>query len=158
MHVIAHGDCTDTVRQSATEAMTLGEKSLASPGTRTRIRVAPGFSAGRSISWAASAPGKTHNNLLQLIRGTTICYRWYETRPFVTADTRHNHLLQLTRGTTICYRWYEVQPFVTADTRHNHLLQLSRDTTICYSWYETQPFVTAVTRHKHLLQLVRNNH
>ena len=169
--MIAHGGCTDTVRESAPEAMTLGEKSLASPGTRTRIRIAPGFSAGRSISWAVSAPGKTHKfvtadtrhiHLLQLIRGTTICYSWYEVQPFVTADTRYNHLLQLIRDIVICYSWYEtqplicyswyvhttiyyswyeIQPFVTADTRHNHLLQLIRDIVICYSWYETQPLI-----------------
>ena len=38
MHATAHGGCTDTVRQSALK-LTLGEKSLAAPGTRTRVSI-----------------------------------------------------------------------------------------------------------------------
>ena len=30
----------------------LGEKSLATPGTRTRVSIAPGFSVGHSTNWA----------------------------------------------------------------------------------------------------------
>ena len=41
MHAIAHGGCTDTVRESALK-LTLGEKSLAAPRTRTRVSIAPG--------------------------------------------------------------------------------------------------------------------
>ena len=42
MRAIAHGGCTDTVKR------TLGEKSLAAPGTRTRVSTAPGLSVSRS--------------------------------------------------------------------------------------------------------------
>ena len=47
MHAISHGGCTDIV--SLHRELTLGEKSLASRGTRTRVSIAPGgFSVGRS--------------------------------------------------------------------------------------------------------------
>ena len=46
MHVIAHGGCTDTVRESALKADS-EQKSHAAPRTRTRVSIAPGFSAGR---------------------------------------------------------------------------------------------------------------
>ena len=46
MHAIAHGGCADNVRESALE-LTLGEKSLATPGTRTRVSSVPDLSVGR---------------------------------------------------------------------------------------------------------------
>ena len=60
-HAIAHVGCTDTVRGSAleVETLTLGEKSLAAPGTRTSISIMPGFSVGWSTSWAVPAPHLT---------------------------------------------------------------------------------------------------
>ena len=60
-HATAHGDCTDTVRESAPQAemLTLGEISLAAPGTRTCISTMPGFSVGGSTSWAVPAPHLT---------------------------------------------------------------------------------------------------
>ena len=36
--------------------LTLGEKSLAASGTRTRVSIAPGFSVRRSPSWAIPTP------------------------------------------------------------------------------------------------------
>ena len=42
-NAIAHGVCQDTVRQSVLEVDSEG-KSLATPGTRTRVNIAPGFS------------------------------------------------------------------------------------------------------------------
>ena len=47
MHAIAHGGCRDTVRESALE-VDFRTKFLAAPGTRTRVSIAPGFSASRS--------------------------------------------------------------------------------------------------------------
>ena len=44
MHAIARASCTDTVRES------VGEKSLAAPGTRTFVSTAPGFSVQLSYS------------------------------------------------------------------------------------------------------------
>ena len=46
-------DCTRGLyghRKSLHWKLTLGEKSLAAAGTRTRISVAPGFSVGRSAN------------------------------------------------------------------------------------------------------------
>ena len=48
MQAIAHGGCADTVRESALEVnsggkLTPGEKSLAAPGTRTRVSITLGF-------------------------------------------------------------------------------------------------------------------
>ena len=43
--------CTDTVRESA-----LGEKSLAPPRTRTRVRIAPGFSCPTYGSTDSATP------------------------------------------------------------------------------------------------------
>ena len=42
MQAIAHGGCTDTVRESALKADS-GRQSLVAPGTRTRVSIAPGF-------------------------------------------------------------------------------------------------------------------
>ena len=39
-----------TPKESLYWKLTLGEKSLAAPGTRTRVSIAPGFSVGRSKS------------------------------------------------------------------------------------------------------------
>ena len=50
-HVIAHGGCTDTVRQSALKAES-ARKSLAAPGNWTFISIAPGFSVWCSTNWA----------------------------------------------------------------------------------------------------------
>ena len=46
MHAIAHGGCTDTLIKGSSLLwkLTLEEKSLAAPGTRTRASIAPGFS------------------------------------------------------------------------------------------------------------------
>ena len=53
IHVIVHGGCTDTVRESALETDSGKKKkeegkkikkSLAAPGIRTRFSIAPGFS------------------------------------------------------------------------------------------------------------------
>ena len=46
MRTIAHGGCTDTARESALKVDS-GQKSLPTPRTRTRVSIAPGFSAGR---------------------------------------------------------------------------------------------------------------
>ena len=48
MHVTAHGGCAETVRETALEVnagekLTPGEKSLAAPGTRTRVSITLGF-------------------------------------------------------------------------------------------------------------------
>ena len=51
----AHGGRTDTaLRESALEVDS-GEKSLAAPGTRTRVSLTPGFSVGRFTHWAVRA-------------------------------------------------------------------------------------------------------
>ena len=47
MYAIAHGGCTDTVREPALE-----ENSLAASRTRTRVSIAPGFSVRRSTNRA----------------------------------------------------------------------------------------------------------
>ena len=46
MYAIAHGGCTDTLNKGSSLLwkLTLEEKSLAAPGTRTRASIAPGFS------------------------------------------------------------------------------------------------------------------
>ena len=49
MHAIAHGGCTDTVRESAPEADS-GRKILCRTGTRTRVSIAPGFSVWHSTN------------------------------------------------------------------------------------------------------------
>ena len=51
MHAIAHGVCTDTVRESALEVYA-GRKILCRtwPGTRARVSIAPGVSVSRSIN------------------------------------------------------------------------------------------------------------
>ena len=46
MHVITHGGCTETVRESALEAVS-GRKIACRSGTRTCVSVACGFSIGR---------------------------------------------------------------------------------------------------------------
>ena len=59
MHAIAHGDRTDTVRESALEIDSGREKktkNFAVTGSRTRVSIVPGFSVRRSISWAIPAP------------------------------------------------------------------------------------------------------
>ena len=38
VHAIAHGGCTDTIKESALK-LTLGEKSLAAPGTLTQVSI-----------------------------------------------------------------------------------------------------------------------
>ena len=54
MHEIAHGGDVPTPPESALE-LTLGEKSLAAPGTRTRVSIAAGFSVGRCTNGAIPA-------------------------------------------------------------------------------------------------------
>ena len=54
MHAIVHGSCRNTV--SLWWKATLGEKSLAAPGARTHVSVAPGFSVGCSTNWAVPTP------------------------------------------------------------------------------------------------------
>ena len=55
MHVIAHGVCTDTVRESALKADTGRiENPLLHRGTR--VSIAPGFSVGRSLPTELSPP------------------------------------------------------------------------------------------------------
>ena len=51
MRAIAHGGCADTAKECALEADPR-EKSLAAPGTRTRVSTAPVFSIGHSTDWA----------------------------------------------------------------------------------------------------------
>ena len=50
--------------------LTLGEKSLAALGIRTRVGIAPGFSFGRSTSWATTipAPSRIHTDGHSLYR------------------------------------------------------------------------------------------
>ena len=51
MKAIAHGGCTDTVRESAMKVDSGTKKNkteIAAPGTRTRVSIAPDFSVGRS--------------------------------------------------------------------------------------------------------------
>ena len=69
MRAIAHGGCTDTVRESALE-VAAGRKSFAAPGIRTRVGIAPGFSVGCSTSWATTipAPTRTHTDGHSLYR------------------------------------------------------------------------------------------
>ena len=40
--------CTDTVSESALEVDSGGKNSLAAPGTRTRVSIAPGLTVGLS--------------------------------------------------------------------------------------------------------------
>ena len=48
MHEVAHGRCTNTVRESALNVDSGREKkSLAALGTGTRVSIVPGFSVGR---------------------------------------------------------------------------------------------------------------
>jgi len=54
MHVIARRGCTDTVRVRTENWF--GDKSLATPGTWTRVNIAPGFSVGRSTNRAIPVP------------------------------------------------------------------------------------------------------
>ena len=49
LHVITHGGCTETVRESALQAVS-GRKMASRTGTRTRVSVACGFSIGRCTS------------------------------------------------------------------------------------------------------------
>ena len=53
-------DCTRGLyghpKESLHWNLTQGEKSLAAPGTRTRVSIAPGFSVGRFINGAVPAP------------------------------------------------------------------------------------------------------
>ena len=54
MNAIACGGCMDTVRVCA--GSWPGQKFLATPGTRTCISIAPGFTVECSTSWAVPAP------------------------------------------------------------------------------------------------------
>ena len=45
MRAFAHWGCTDTVRESALDVDSGGQKSLAAPGTRTRVSIALAFQA-----------------------------------------------------------------------------------------------------------------
>ena len=47
MHTIEYWGCRDTVREFALEVES-GEKSLAAPGTQTRVSIASGVLVGRS--------------------------------------------------------------------------------------------------------------
>ena len=47
MHAIAHGGCTDPVRESTLKAGSGRKKSLAAPGAQIRVSIVPGFSASR---------------------------------------------------------------------------------------------------------------
>ena len=47
MHAIANGGCTGTVRGQSALKVDSASKIIATPGTRTRISIAPGFSVGR---------------------------------------------------------------------------------------------------------------
>ena len=52
---IAHGGCTDTVRQSALKVDSGRKNPLPHRGTRTCFSIASGFSVGRSTDWAIPA-------------------------------------------------------------------------------------------------------
>ena len=57
MHATAHRECADTVRESTLPGkFTLGERSVAAPGTRTRVSIASGFSVERSTNCAILTP------------------------------------------------------------------------------------------------------
>ena len=59
MHAIAHGACTDTVHKSYS-ALEVGsgreKKSLAAPGTRTRVSIAPDFFSRTLCQLSYSCP------------------------------------------------------------------------------------------------------
>ena len=54
-------------KRVCTESWTLIEKSLAAPGTRTRVSIAPGFSVGRSTNWAIPATEVQGQNVVDQI-------------------------------------------------------------------------------------------
>ena len=69
MHATAHGGCMDTTG-SLHWKLTLGEKSLAAPWTRTRISTAPGFSVGHSTNWAMPAPSVVLHHIIHSLMPT----------------------------------------------------------------------------------------
>ena len=62
-----HTGSVRTQKMGLHSKLTLGAKSLASQGTRTRVSIANGFLAGRSTNWATlSSEVATHINLFVL--------------------------------------------------------------------------------------------
>jgi len=60
MHATAHEGCTDTVPESALKVDS-ERKSLAAPGTRTRVSLTPGFSVG--LLYPLSFPRSSNQGL-----------------------------------------------------------------------------------------------
>ena len=84
MQAIAHWGCTDTVRESALEAdSSLGEKSLAASGIRTRVSIAPGVSVRRSANFEPHSVCWARH---RLERGCVKC----SAAPVSTLTVQHN--------------------------------------------------------------------
>ena len=84
-HAIDHWGCTATVKESALKG-DWEKKSLAAPGTRTRVRLfASGFSVGRFTNWAIRAPRHRLYNWNSRSRSRQLPESWRVTLQFSSA-------------------------------------------------------------------------
>ena len=144
MQAIAHGGCTDTVRQSTQS--TLWEKSLPTPGTRTRVSIAPWLFSRTlyHLSYPHPCVYVVWIRTTFALAGIVLCVAYY-------LHIYISYLWWYTLGLNVCIRtsviccWYCDMPELMSARPDLwwQVLWFNVCTSRCYLWWQILCFISA---------------